>query len=133
MEANIAPDEGIAKVIAGAGNTVTADHRLEAVERYYAVAFLLGSDHVRYRKLIEDLENAYLQGQNNYPKRVQDVYTLLVNWNQDLRNMVRVSGAGGDGVVFTNNAVESEESRTTLATIGGKKGRNMDHFTCFKC
>jgi hypothetical protein len=31
--------------------------------------------------------------------------------------------------VFTNNAVETDESGTTLATTGRKKG----HITCFKC
>jgi hypothetical protein len=56
--------------------------------------------------LIEDLKNSHLQGQNNYPKTVQDAYTLLVNWKQDPRNMVRMSGAGGDGVVFANNGTE---------------------------
>jgi hypothetical protein len=59
VEANIAPNEGIAKEIAGVGNQVTADHCLEATERYFAVAFLLGSDLVRYGKLIEDLENSH--------------------------------------------------------------------------
>jgi hypothetical protein len=79
VAANIAPNEGIAKEIASAGNQVMADHRLEATEQYYRVAFLLGSNRVRYGKLIEDLENSHLKGQNNYPKTVQDAYTLLVN------------------------------------------------------
>jgi Zinc knuckle len=133
VEANIAPDEGIAKEIAGAGNAVTVLHQTEATERYFAVAFLLGSDRVRFGKLIEDLENSHLQGQNNYPKTVQDAYTLLVNWKQDPRNMVRMGGMGGDGVVFTNSGIESENSGTNLATTGGTKGRNKDHITCFKC
>jgi Zinc knuckle len=106
---------------------------LEATEQYFAVAFLLSSDRVRFRKLIEDLETSHLQGQNNYPKTVQDAYTLLVNWKQDPRNMVQMSGMGGDGVVFTNNVVEPDESGTTLATMGGKKGRNKNQITCFKC
>jgi Zinc knuckle len=133
VKANIAPDEGIAEKLAGAGNAVNATHRQEATERYFAVAFLLGSDCVRFGKLIEDLENSHLHGQNNYPKTVQDAYTLLVNWKQDPRNMVCMSGMGGDGVVFTNNAAELDDSGTTLATSGGKKGHNKNHITCFKC
>jgi hypothetical protein len=43
---NIAPNESIAEELAGAGNAVTAVHQLEATERYYAVAFLLGADRV---------------------------------------------------------------------------------------
>jgi hypothetical protein len=93
----------------------------------------LGSDRNRYGKLIEDLENSYLQGNNNYPKKVQDAYTLLVNWKQDPRNMVRMGGMWGDGVVFNNNGTESENSGTTLVTGGAWKGHNKDHITCFKC
>jgi hypothetical protein len=133
VNANIAPDEGIAAEIAGPGVQVNATHRLEATERYFAVAFLLGSDRVRFGKLIEDLENSHLQGQNNYPKTVQDAYTLLVNWKQDPRNMVRMSGMGGDGVVFTDSGVKGDTPGTNLVTIGGKKGRNKEHITCFKC
>jgi hypothetical protein len=46
--------------------------------------------------------------------------------------MVQMGGMGGGGVVFTNNGAEPEESGTTLVT-GGRKGRNKDHITCFKC
>jgi hypothetical protein len=133
VEANIAPDEGIAKELAGPGNAVTVDHRVETTERYFAVAFLLGSNRVWFGKLIEDLENSHLQGQNNYPKMVLDAYSLLVNWKQDPRNMVRMGGMGGDGVVFANNGTESEDSGTILATAGNRKGRNKDHITFFKC
>ena len=39
----------------------------EAQSRYLAVGFVLGADRSRYGRLIENLENDYLQGQNNYP------------------------------------------------------------------
>jgi hypothetical protein len=129
---HIAPDESVVAEVA-AGNPVTPAHRVEATERYYAVAFLLGIDRNQYGKLIEDLENSYLQGNNNYPKMVQDAYALLVNWKQDPRNMVQMGGMGGDGVVFTNNGTESENSGTTLVTGGALKGCNKDHIKCFKC
>jgi hypothetical protein len=62
VEAKIAPDDGITKELTGPGNAVTAAHWVEETERYFAVPFLLGSDRVRYGKLIEDLESSHLQG-----------------------------------------------------------------------
>jgi hypothetical protein len=52
----------------------------EAQGRYLAVAFVLGADRLRYGRLIENLENDYLQGQNNYPTTVTAAYNLLTNW-----------------------------------------------------
>ncbi len=45
-----------------------------ARDAYLACAFLLGSDGNRYGKLIEDLENDFIQGQDRYP---QDCYIGL--------------------------------------------------------
>jgi phosphoribosylanthranilate isomerase len=56
-----------------------ADVKKEAQEQYLAVAFLLNADHVQYRRLIEDLEIDYLQGQGNYPKTVTAAYNVLMN------------------------------------------------------
>ena len=55
----------------------------DANQRAKATAFLLGSDRACYGKLIEDLENDYLLGSNNYPKMVIAAYNLLTNWKQD--------------------------------------------------
>ena len=42
-----------------------------------AMVFLLGSNCSRFGRLIEDLENAYLQGHDNYPMTVSAAYNLL--------------------------------------------------------
>jgi hypothetical protein len=47
-------------------------------ERVLAWAFLFGSDKNCYRKLLEDLENAYTQGNDTYPTSLQQAYTLLL-------------------------------------------------------
>ena len=44
-----------------------------------AVAFLLGCDRSRYGRLIEDLENDFLQGNDHYPSTVAGVNNLLTN------------------------------------------------------
>jgi hypothetical protein len=87
-------------------NTATADETREAQnaaqQQYLAVAFLLGSDRNRYGKLLEDLENDYTQGQDNYPKTVTAAYSLLTNWKQNPRNVMRILGPSNDGVSFAN-------------------------------
>ena len=60
--------------------------------RYLAVAFLLGADRSRYGRLIEDLENDFLQGRNNFPTTLTGAYSLLTNWKQDPRNLMRAIG-----------------------------------------
>ena len=74
----------------------------EAQNRYLAVAFMLGSDKARFGRLLENLENDYLQGQNNYPTSITAAYNLLPNWKQDPRNLIRTSGPVSNGVLFTN-------------------------------
>jgi hypothetical protein len=74
------------------------DVKREGKERYLAVAFLLGSDRSRFGRLLENLENNFLQGQNNYPATVTAAYSLLTNWKQDPRNLMRPIGPVNDGV-----------------------------------
>jgi hypothetical protein len=96
-----------------------------AQEKYLASLFLQGADKGRFGKLIEDLENAYTQGQDNYPKTVQDAYSLLTNWKD--KNSTRTSGPTNDGVSVTN--VDGQEGdEIVLNTNGGepmKKGRKV--------
>ena len=57
--------------------------RQDAQQLYLATAFILGADRNKYGQLIENLENDYLQGQNNYPQTLTGAYNLLTNWKQD--------------------------------------------------
>ena len=72
----IGPDTSIVASLAGMNattglpNPATDAHRIEARELYLAVSFLLGADRARYGKLIEDLENNFLQGQHLFPKTI---------------------------------------------------------------
>jgi hypothetical protein len=41
----------------------------------------MGADRNMYGKLIEDLENAFTQGQDkNYPRTVTGAYAMLTTW-----------------------------------------------------
>eukprot|EP00978_Attheya_sp_CCMP212_P006553 scaffold15183_cov61-Attheya_sp.AAC.2 len=104
----------------------------EAQGMYLAIAFLLNSDRNRFGRLIEDLENSYLHGKDNYPKTVTSAYNIITTWKQDLRNMVR--GATNDGISFLNvedGEKNEEEADVTLATDG--KTKEFPHITCHRC
>jgi len=111
-----------------------------AKERYLAVGFLLGADKSRFGKLIEDLENDFTQKQDKWPKDLNAAYHLLVNWKQDIRNMVRLTAhAANDGINFHQNG---EASGTALTTNGAKKevktggekaAKDKSRIRCFEC
>jgi hypothetical protein len=65
-----------------------SDAEKAAVEKdvqaeYLAVAFLLNVDRTRYLSMLQDLENDFLQGQDNYPKAIMAAYNVFTNWKQD--------------------------------------------------
>ena len=64
--------------------------QMEAKSRYLATAFILHANRTRYRHLVEDLENDYLQGNDNFPKSLMAAYNLLANWKQDPRHIARI-------------------------------------------
>ena len=114
----------------------TKEVQAETRERYLATAFLLSADCTRNGKLIEDLENDYLQGRNNYPTTVTSAYHLITNWKQDPRNIMQSLGQVGNvGVSFTTTTEgTNNDSGVTLtnATKSGP-GANKAHITCHKC
>jgi hypothetical protein len=113
--------------------------RAGGIKEYLAMAFLMEADRNRYGKLIEDLENAFTQGQDNYPRTVTGAYAMLTTWKQ--RNIVHVLGSASEGVSFANidgggsdddNDIEEE----TALTNDGKKSTKRAgkaHITCFNC
>ena len=116
-------DEIIASLAGGVTReTITPEQlqkvRDDAIVRSTAMAFLLGCDRSRYGKLIEDLENDFLQGRNTYPTTVVAAYNLLTNWKQENRAGWRTPTA--DGVAFTN-------------TDDGKKAPLKRNVTCHMC
>jgi hypothetical protein len=67
-----------------------------AQEQCLASLFMQGADRGRFGKLMEDLENSFTQGRDNYPKTVQAAYSLLTNWKD--KNSTRSTGPTNDGV-----------------------------------
>jgi hypothetical protein len=86
---------GLATTSASGEQMATAGNL--AQQRYLACAFLLGSDRCRYGKLLENLENDFLQGRDNYPpENLTSACNLLVNWKQ--KDFQRYQGPVNDGV-----------------------------------
>ena len=71
----------------------------------------MGADCVRFGCYLEDLENDFTQGVDQYPKSQVDAHHVLENWKQDPQNLVRLTG-GNDGVQFTNMAMSEQELTT---------------------
>ena len=104
-----------------------------ASQRYLALAFLMGADRTRYGKLLEDLENSYLQGRDDYPKTLNEAYTLLMYWRQNPKNYARMMGGITDGVAFTNAEGRSDQQSIVNANAGAKSKRDKADVTCHKC
>jgi len=86
-----------------------------ATERQMAMGFILGSDRLRFGKLIEDLENQHTQGMKSFPQTLSDAFILLNNWKNNPRNNQRNNMS--EGVAFTT------KSETTNKRGNRKKQR----------
>jgi hypothetical protein len=53
-----------------------------AKNRYLAMAMLTAADVARYSHLLEDLDNDYTKGNDNYPCTVTEAYNLIINYRQ---------------------------------------------------
>jgi hypothetical protein len=79
--------------LAGFADHTTAENedKIAAMQRakdkYLAVEFLCSADKARYTRLLEDLDNVYLYGTNNYPVNVTSVYNLLVHYKNHMKPM----------------------------------------------
>ena len=99
-----------------------------AKEQVLTIGLLIGSDHAHYGMLLEDLENDFTQGQDNYPMSLHQAYSLLVHWKQAPHNIIRLIGGTNDRMAFTN--VGSED----LGQSGGNSGTNIGwvkHWWCY--
>ena len=143
IKGSIGVDPGIEQLVAtdlkkDIALLTEADKKV-AQERYLAVVFILRADRSWYSKIIENLENDFLQGRNNYPKTVTSAYNLLINWKQDPRNLMRSVGVSNDGVSFTNvDGDEDDDGDCTGVSLNtnGQKERpvkDKSKVVCRRC
>jgi hypothetical protein len=92
------------------------------VDKKVTYGILVHADRGRYSKLIEEIENDYLMGNNNYPKTPTEAYNLLVNYkNYNNTNKQNIPG-GLDQVAFV------AEGKRLKAN-----NKEHPHIQCFKC
>ncbi len=147
IKANIGVEPGIQAMVAKEKNKAVADlteqDKSKAREWYLATAFMLGSDRGRYGKLLENLENEFLQGRNSYPRTVTSAFSLLVNYKQDPRNLVLSVGVSNDGVSFANvDGTDDDEdinsNNVVMNNVGAKggkikRGKDKSNVKCRRC
>jgi Zinc knuckle len=89
------------------------DDKKKARDKLLAMFFLAGADKKRFGKLVEDLNNAYLSGKDNYPESIESTLTLLTHY-QDHKS-------GGQ------NAGENDNQLAANFAQGNRRIR------CFEC
>ena len=84
---------------------------IEATARdiYLSCAFVINSDLKRYERLIEELENDYTKGNDNYPQNMVKAYQFLneyKQWNP------RATLPEASGVAFSQQGTNKSAQRT---------------------
>jgi hypothetical protein len=82
---------------------------------------LTAADFEKYSRLLEDLDNDYTKGNDNYPRMIIDAYNLIINYRQ-ARQAARIYH-DTEGVTFTNVEEEGEE----------RAPKDSSHIHCFNC
>ncbi|KAI2499082.1 Reverse transcriptase (RNA-dependent DNA polymerase) [Fragilaria crotonensis] len=104
---------------------ITMAHNAE--ERMLAMAFIIGADKARFSHLMENLENDFLQGHDNFPTDLNMAYNLLSNWKQHV-DVNYVKNAGANGEVSFVNADAGKKDKTPKAQITCHRCRQKGHY-----
>ena len=75
-------------------------------------AFLMCADHQRFGRLIESIENDFIEGRDRYPTSVSDAYHHLTNYTYDPRLGQREVGGGEIAFVNAERAQNQGTSKT---------------------
>ena len=68
-----------------------------AQDKLLGVAYLMCSDKHRFVKMVEDTDNAYWVGWDEYPKSVNDAYYCICKWSNDQKKLITM-GSTNDGL-----------------------------------
>ena len=94
----------------------------EVRNRFQACIFLAGADKPKYGKVVEELNNQFLSGQNNYPKSVEAMMEYLSH-RMDEKQKEKTPTKKKDDT----------EDEGIGATSLAQKGNKKKHFKCYKC
>ena len=100
-------------------SSTSAAAKKKARDLLHAMIFLTGSDKHRYDKLLDNLNNQFLAGDNNYPGSIDKTLTLLSNYQDH---------TGRKGVVdkYMRTGVETSFAQV-ICYCCGKPGHTSDN------
>ena len=123
-------EEGIFEQVAKANNKEISDltntEQRIAKDQYLASLFIFGTDRSRYGRLLDKLQNEYLQGYDGYPKTIQAAYNLVSNWKME-QPFGRNQALSNDGISFAT------EAEVTLTNTERKNHDTKNRIICSRC
>jgi hypothetical protein len=128
----IGRDQGaVEEEIEAAGYTIltTAEETEQASDiarsKFLAMSYLLAVDIQRYGKLLDELENDFTKGTDNYPDSVTKAYNLVVN-HKGQHHVVSHLFNDSEAVSFAN--VDGKKVPPDIATIKCYACQKMGHY-----
>ena len=102
--------------------------RIEAQDRYLAVAFIMGADKKRFGALMTEMENDFLKYRtpNAYPQTTTQAYSWLLRYQKE-RGINNPRHVGSNEVAFANVGNNNDEEGVALVN------RNIADITCHNC
>jgi len=82
--------------------------RATAKELIIATCFWLGTDKHRYGRLMESTENNFIENVIQYPKTISNAHSLLLNYKQDTKNLIKLGDGFSNGITFTTTTTEEK-------------------------
>ena len=102
----------------------------QAREQFIATVWLQGCDKTRCGKLMEDLNNQFILGNDQYPKDIPSAIQVVTNnQNHSVRNAV------SDGTRRLREQVQQGTPRAAFSQTGrqGQQGQRRDQRICYNC
>jgi hypothetical protein len=105
--------------------------RAQIINKKVAYGVLVRADRNRYGKLIEEIENDCLMGNNNHPKTPTEAYNLLVNYKNYAANANKKNVPGGlDQVAFLIKRGRNDDGEEDT---GERPKKDRSKLMCFNC
>jgi hypothetical protein len=100
----------------------------EGKEKYLAMSLIRASDQIRYRRLMDHLQNQFTMGYNNFPTNVTVAYNLIINYRVTGQSIARIIN-DSEGVLFT-----TVEKGVAFAMVKKVKEKcDYSKIKCFQC
>jgi hypothetical protein len=114
-------DELPPRLVTGYTDVQLSQAKERILDKKMAYGLLVRADRNRCGKLIKEVENSYLKGNNDYPNNPTEAYNLLVNYKNynSKRSLPQVGGLDQVSFIMDGKRIKSGES--------------FPHIKCFKC